>query len=512
MNFFKWKMTCFIVLALLVSPCLSVSAVDDELIVQLSSAFREAIEQVRPAVVSIGAERDSTTVGEQWEELEQEHDGLPDFFKKFLPEIEEYRDEVIPRRGWQGSGVIISPTGEILTNNHVIANADSLTITLDDGRDMEAEIISTDKETDLALIQLKGEGPFPHAMLGDSDLIQVGDWVLAIGNPFGLSQSVSEGIISAKGRTSTDVPVGAVLADYIQTTAAINPGNSGGPLINLYGEVIGINNSIQTAGVPANLGIGFAIPSVIAKKFVKNIHEFGTVKRGAIGIELAYLPDEVESFKEKYGISYGALIKKVMPGFPADEAGLQSGDVILEINGKKVRDHGHLIYMVSMLSVDTPVEVTILRDGERMAKEMMLTDRTKVIEVAQSEHEKELEEQREKEAEEESTPEADLGVDVETLTPELAKENGFNKSLKGVLIKNVKPGSPAERYGLEAGDVIAEMENQSIAGVEEYKNILNEAQQEMKKEEKSEQVIMLYVYRAGSRYHPKYVAPTIGRE
>ena len=306
------------------SPAITPAFSQDDAILQLSSAFRHAIEKVRPAVVSISAEKESTTVEQEMKDLQDKdkdrYDNLPELFKRFFPNAEDFKKQIIPKRGWQGSGVIISVSGEILTNYHVVEDADSLTVTLDDSREMKAEVAATDQETDLAIIRIKGDGPFSSAVLGDSKKMQVGDWVLAIGNPFGLSQSVSEGIISAIGRSISKVTVGTDIADYIQTTAAINPGNSGGPLVNLDGEVIGINNSIQTAGVAGNLGIGFAIPTEIAKSVVDNLKKFGAVRRGAIGILLQSDPVQIQQYYQKYQINHGAIITKIYPGQPAEKS------------------------------------------------------------------------------------------------------------------------------------------------------------------------------------------------
>ncbi|MDX9754562.1 MAG: trypsin-like peptidase domain-containing protein [bacterium] len=490
------------------------SLADEPVILQLSKAFRQAIERVRPAVVSISAERASMTVEEQLKEWEKENSNMPDLFKQMFPDSPDFKNQMIPKRDWQGSGVIISASGEILTNNHVVREADSLTIILDDGREMGAKIVATDPATDLALMQLDGEGPFPYAELGDSTQVQVGDWVLAIGNPFGLNQSVSEGIISAVGRSTSKVMVGAEMgieiADYLQTTAAINPGNSGGPLVNLNGEVIGVNNSIQTAGVPANLGIGFAIPTAIAKVVIQNLEQYGTVKRGAIGILLENDPEIISPLYTKYGLTYGAVVQKVYPGLPAEKAGILEGDIILTINGQRIRDYGHLIYVVSMLPIDTELQVILLRNGEEMEKSLVLVERSVVKELARSTFDAEH-----GTSAAETVPEVTaatvvgLGVNVVTLTPELAKEKGYAEDLKGVLITSIKPGSAAQRYDIKEGDVIAEVNNKTIETLEAFEQAMNEATVAMKNKAYQGRTVMLYLYRAGSRFHPKYLAPTI---
>jgi serine protease Do len=497
--------SCIVVFTIMVTGTGLFAA--ENAILQLSEAFRHAIEKVRPSVVSIGAEKDSITVEEQLEEWKSEDQNIQDLFKRFMPDIEEYRNQMIPKQGWQGSGVIISVSGEVLTNNHVVSNADELTVTLDDGREMGAKVIATDPESDLALIQLLGEGPFPFAELGDSRQSRVGDWVLAIGNPFGLNQSVSEGIISAVGRSSSEVKVGIAIGDYIQTTAAINPGNSGGPLINLDGEVIGINNSIQTAGIPANLGIGFAIPTEIIRVVIDNLERYGRVKRGAIGILLAMDPEAIlESYKEN-AVNYGALIREVLPDMPAQRAGIEDGDLILQINGRKVKDQGDLVYIVSMLPVDSEIRVSLKRDGELFEKSLILTDRSIVKEAASALPKPQMVEKEQPEDQEKHV--TDLGVEVQTLDAKTAERLGLDAALQGVVVTDVKKGSPAYRVAIQVDDVITELNDVSIASVEDFNNAMESIQEEMKTRQITERAVMMYIYRPGSRFHPKYVAPSI---
>ncbi len=470
----------------------------------LATAFRNAIEEVQPAVVSISAEKETTIEQPNGEDIPD----LPEIFKYF------FKEDMLPdpmeqfKRTWQGSGVIISPEGEIVTNVHVVKEAEILSVTLDNDETYTAKVKAIDEETDIALIQLEGEGTFPYATLGDSEQLQVGDWVLAIGNPFGLSQSVSQGIVSAKGRTSTDVPIGGSrfsIKNYIQTTAAINPGNSGGPLINLEGEIVGINNAIQTSGgIPANLGIGFAIPSSLAKTVIESLQEFGRVRRGYIGVEMESLQNsEAEDwYKQEYGVTYGAIVNKVRPKTPAEEAGIKEGDLIIEFDGKKIRDSGALVLMVTQTPVGTPVNLVVMRDGERKVIELTLAERPDPSEfLSQSPQ---------------PTPISDedlisqlLGMKIDTLTPELAEEKGYEDELKGVIVTQVAPGGPASERGIQVDDVIDDVNNKPVTNEEEFEEVLQNIYDQLRENGSQGRVILLRVHRAGSRAYPRFVAPKI---
>ena len=471
-------------------PALSFAQSGKEAVKALANAFHAAIEKVQPAVVSISAEKKPEKV--KMPDMSE----MPEIFKNLIPP-ELFKEQFTPKRGWQGSGVIISSEGEILTNNHVVKGADKLTVTLDDGKEMEAKVVAADTATDVALIQLKGNGPFPFAVLGDSDALNVGDWVLAIGNPFGLNQSVSEGIVSAKGRTNSDVPVGArenfYIKDFIQTTAAINPGNSGGPLINIEGEVIGVNNAIQTiAGIPANLGIGFAIPSTLAKSVLENLKKYGKVKRGYIGVELNFeVPDY---YKQKYGINYGALVTVVRKNTPGEKAGIQHGDLIIQFNGVKVKDNSHLINMVTRTPIGNEVEVIVFRQGKEIPLKMTLVERPQEEVLAQA-------------------PETSLlGMEVQTLTPEVAKGKGFEEDLKGVIVTEVEAGGAAQEKEIQVGDVITEINNQAVETLEQFNRVLSDIKEEMVKENVAERAVLLYVHRAKSRIPARYLGPVIRLE
>jgi serine protease Do len=472
---------------------------------QLSQSFRYAVHQVLPAVVSISAEAQI----ERPQDLSEQMPEIPEMFKHFFPPemFEGNGGNIVPqRRSWQGSGVIISKEGEILTNNHVVNDATELDITLDDGRRMTAEVVATDPGSDIALIKLKGEGPFPFAELGDSDQLQVGDWVLAIGNPFGLSQSVSEGIVSALGRTSEDVPVGGaefIIRDYIQTTAAINPGNSGGPLVNLRGEIIGVNNAIQTAGVAANIGIGFAIPSNIAKSVITSLKEYGKVRRGYIGVQLRPLSsDIIDYYQQEYNMSLsaGALVEQVLPGTPGAKAGLQPGDLIVEYNGKKVTGSGQLVNLVTSTEVGTEVELKILRKGEEQTMKLTLEERPEAEQLVKADRGGE---------ESGSLPKRLLGLSVQDFDQNLATQMGYGEEVKGVIVTGVDPGSAAARVDIQKGDIVSEFNDTPVQTAAEFEKRLSDIRKQMKDKGDTSRTLLLYVHRANSEFHPRYVAPTL---
>ncbi|MBN2327704.1 MAG: Do family serine endopeptidase [Candidatus Omnitrophica bacterium] len=464
----------------------------------LSESFREAIAQVKPAVVSISAEKNVKPVDAQ---KQFDMDDVPDVFKRFFGEDffrnNPYRN-MSPKRDWQGSGVIISTEGEVLTNNHVVNGADSITVTLDDGRNVEADMdsVKSDPGSDLAIFKLKENGDYPYAKLGDSDSLQVGDWVLAIGSPFGLNQTVTEGIVSAKGRTSSDVQIGGeefYVKDYIQTSAAINPGNSGGPLINLNGEIIGVNNAIQTAGALGNIGIGFAIPSNLAKSVIDSLKEFGEVRRGYVGVYLKPLEsdDIAKWYKQEFGIDQGVFVESVIPDSPAEEAGLKEGDVIILFDGEKVTSPGQMINMVTTLSPGTKVELTIIRKGKRMTKNLTLAQRTQEIAMTNSQRY--------------------LGLKIETLTPEIAEALGYEKDKQGVVVAQVAPGGSADQVDIQQNDVITEvnMNGDPVTSVAQFEEILSDIVDQMKEKGEKDHLILLHIFRADRKYPDKWVAPTI---
>ncbi len=466
----------------------------------LSQSFREAIHKVKPAVVSISSEKDAKP--SQLPQDDSRMDEMQELFKRFfgegnLPNPRNFDPRMNPRRDWQGSGVIISPEGDVLTNNHVVDGADSITVTLDDGRTIDADMSSvlSDPGSDLAVFKLKDKDEYPYAELGDSDALLVGDWVLAIGSPFGLDQTVTQGIVSAKGRTSSDVHIGGdafFVKNYIQTTAAINPGNSGGPLINLEGEIIGLNNAIQTAGVPGNLGIGFAIPSNLINSVIKSLNEFGEVKRGYVGVKLDSLENNNLNkwYKQEYGIDKGALVSEVLPDSPAEKADLKEGDLIIELNGKTVINPGQMINMVTAFPPGEEIELTIMRKGKQINKTIVLSQRPTEIAL--------------------SVSQKYLGIAVETLTPELAKKLGYEEGFEGVLVTNVDQGSSAFNVNIRRYDVITEVKNgEKVTTAAEFEKLLTEFVEKMRENGDSDRVYLVHINRADPSYPNRWVAPKI---
>ncbi|WP_243372264.1 DegQ family serine endoprotease [Geotalea sp. SG265] len=365
------------------------------------------------------------------------NDPFQDFFDRFFDESQQhpYKQKSL------GSGFIISDEGYIITNNHVVAEADEIKVKLSDGREFKGEIKGTDEKLDLALLKISAKDHLPVAPLGDSDTIEIGEWVMAIGNPFGLSQTVTAGIVSAQGRVIGSGPYD----DFIQTDASINPGNSGGPLFNTQGEVIGINTAIVAGGQ----GIGFAIPVNMAKNIIPMLKEKGKVTRGWIGVSIQPItPDLAQSFGlegEK-----GALVAEVIKDGPAEKAGIKAGDIILEFNGRAIHEMNELPRLVAATPVDKKITVRILREGqpqELAVKVERLKDGEEGDQVGVSQER--------------------LGITVRELNKELAAKLRI-KEQNGVVITDVKPDSSAEQAGIARGDIIREINGSKITSVGDY--------------------------------------------
>jgi len=341
-----------------------------------------------------------------------------------------------------GSGFIVDRDGFIVTNNHVVENADQIKVRLSDDREFDAKIIGRDNKTDLALIQIEGAKDLSPLKMGDSEKLEVGSWVLAVGSPFGLEQTVTAGIVSAKGRFIGAGPYD----DFIQTDASINPGNSGGPLLNMNGEVIGINTAIVAQGQ----GIGFAIPVNLAQNIIAQLKERGSVTRGWMGVGIQDLTPELAQY---YGLKdqKGVLVTQVFPGDPADKAGIQTKDVIIAVDGKPVGTSRELSSAVAGMAVGKEVPVKILRDGKEQVLKVQLSERKETEQEAKG-----------------PTPETDeLGIRAADLNPETARRFGIDENEKGVLVAGVKPGSKADQSGLQQGDIVKEVNRVPIQSVKE---------------------------------------------
>ncbi|HGE70090.1 TPA: Do family serine endopeptidase [Candidatus Poribacteria bacterium] len=379
-----------------------------------------------------------------------------DFFRFFdIPQTP------VPKRGW-GSGFIIDKQGHIITNNHVISGADTITVTLDDKREFKAKLIGTDPDTDIALIKVDKDD-LPVARLGDSDKIKVGEIVMAIGSPFELTRTVTTGVVSATGRTGVGI---LTYEDFIQTDAAINPGNSGGPLVNIRGEVIGINTAIATGGLSGgNVGVGFAVPINTAKNVVDQLLNNKKIIRGWLGVSLQPVDSDIA---EKYGLKEkrGALVLAV--DGPAKEAGLRQGDLIIEYDGKVVENSSQLSKMVASNKPGDKVKIKVIRDGKEKEFTVKLAERT----------EEAIAKLRGAEPEVTSTDEW-MGLSVQELDESLAQRLGFEK-YKGVVITDISPDSPALQVENppQRGDLIQEIEGKDIKNMNDYRDAIEKVKNE----------------------------------
>ncbi len=411
-------------------------------------SFADLAERASPGVVNIATSR--TVVQNAPRSFEEFFFGMP--FGGNPHGFDGSPNEGIPRKiPSLGSGFVISEDGYIVTNNHVIEDVDKITVIFDDESELDATVVGRDPKTDIALIRVETDKKLFALPLGDSNIVRPGEWVVAIGNPYGLEHTVTAGIISAKHR----VIGGGNYDDYIQTDAAINPGNSGGPLLNLSGEVIGINTAIN----PQANTIGFAVPIDMAKSILPQLRTAGHVTRGWLGVMIQKITPELAKEFNLDGES-GALVSKVVPDGPAADAGIKRYDIIVEFDGKTIADLSELPRVVAETPVDKNVDVVVIRDGKRK------TLRAKVGVLPQPEL-VELATQSEKGSEA-------FGFAVQDLTPEIAQQLGLD-STEGVLITSVKPGSPADDAQLRRGDVILEVDRSAIEDVGDLRKQLDAA-------------------------------------
>jgi len=405
----------------------------------VSHAFTVVAEKAIPAVVFIRAEQAHQTA------MSPEARAPWDFFGHGLPFQFEMPTPPQGRRIGQGSGFLISPDGLILTNNHVVEGATRLDVRLSDGREFKGKVVGKDAPSDLAVVRIDGEG-LPFLELADSDAVQIGEWVLAVGSPFGLSNTVTSGIVSAKGRSRVGI---TGHEDFIQTDAAINPGNSGGPLLNLDGKVVGINSAILSRS-GGNNGVGFAIPSNLARTIEDQLVKTGHIVRGFLGVVVQDLtPDLASEFGAKGHT--GALVSEVSGDTPAASAGIRQGDVITAVNGKAVTNPGELRNRVAIIPPGTKVDLTVIRDGAEQHVSATLAERPGDETSAA--------------AEEQAT--TAFGVEVAPLTPDLAARLDYGDT-KGVLVRAVVSGGAAERAGLEPGQLIVSVDRKPVTSVAEF--------------------------------------------
>ncbi len=434
---------------------------------QMGKAFTSIAEKTSPAVVGIKADKVYTQQGSEMPYWFFEDPFFNDeFFDRFFGKPGG-RQQQQPRekkvvQPVQGSGFIISDDGYILTNNHLVGDAENVRVQLNDEREFKAKVIGTDPESDVALIKIE-DGNLPYLELADSDVLEVGEWVVAIGSPFGLSHTVTAGIVSAKGRSGVGI---TTYEDFIQTDAAINPGNSGGPLLNLNGKVVGINTAIISRS-GGNMGIGLAIPVNMAKSVYEQLISDGKVVRGYLGISMQDLtPELAENFELKE--SKGAIVTKVVEDSPAGKAGVKFEDVIIEFEGKPVEDSRGLMKQVAMLMPGTKVTMVVMREGKKETVTVELGERPKPEEMTTDE-----------------TPATiyDLGFDVKDLSDELADRLGY-EGIEGVVVVEVRRGSEAYRKGIEPGMAIMKVGRVDVKNTKEF-------YREIKKVKKGETVVLL---------------------
>ncbi|MBI5605501.1 MAG: DegQ family serine endoprotease [Deltaproteobacteria bacterium] len=403
--------------------------------------FSDLAEKVRPGVVNLQVVKKIKNVGMGFHDFHGFPFGDKDPFGDFFgPPSPGNPPKGFAQRG-VGSGFVISPDGYILTNNHVIEEADQIKVKLSNGQEYKGKVIGRDPKTDLALIKIEGATGLHSLKLGNSEEMKVGNWVVAVGSPFGLEQTVTAGIVSAKGRVIGSGPYD----NFIQTDASINPGNSGGPLINLKGEVVGINTAIMAQGQ----GIGFAIPINMAKEIAGQLKDKGRVTRGWLGVSIQEVtPELAKSFGLKE--NKGALIAQVGPDSPAEKAGLQQGDVILEFDSQPVADSKELPRIVAGTPVGKTVTVKLAREGKTMDRSLKVGELQEKAERAMS-----------------PSSHKSLGLAVQDLTPEIAQGLGLKKA-GGVVVAQVEPGSPAAEAGLRQGDVIQEVNRKPVRNADDF--------------------------------------------
>ncbi|MBU0482577.1 MAG: DegQ family serine endoprotease [Proteobacteria bacterium] len=416
-------------------------------------SFADLVSDMGPTVVNVYSTKVLTSSrGRGFNPFHEEQE-IPEFFKKFfdMPTPDQPQPKREQKAQSLGSGVIISADGYIVTNNHVIENAEEIKIRLTNHEEYDAEVIGRDPKTDVGLIKIKPKKDLPHITFGDSDTLRVGDWVVAIGNPFGFENTVTAGIVSGKGRSIGGGPY----ENFIQTDASINMGNSGGPLFNLKGMLVGINTAIFSRG-GGNIGLGFAIPVNMVKNVVDQLKEHGKVTRGWLGVMIQHVTADLA---EKFGLDrpIGALVGEVMKDSPADKAGVKQGDVITKFMGKEINQMSLLPSLVAQTDVGTEAELTIIRKG----KEKKLT--VKIGKLQEDDVDLAS-------AGDESISNK-LGLTVQEVTPEIAQSLGI-KDEKGLLVSNVDPDSPAARSGIKRGEMILEINQEPVETVKEFKAIM----------------------------------------
>lgn len=423
-------------------------------------SFAGLAEKTLPAVVNI-----STTQTIDRDSMPNRPDFPPgspfeEFFREFFDR--QQQPDSAPRQVTSlGSGFVIDPAGVIVTNNHVIAEADEILVRFQDDSSLPATVVGRDEKTDLAVLKVEPEEPLPALSFGDSDTLRVGDWVVAIGNPFGLGGTVTAGIVSAQSRDIRSGPYD----DFIQTDAAINKGNSGGPLVNVDGEVVGINSAIYSPS-GGSVGIGFSVPTSLAKPVIEQLLEFGETRRGWLGVHIQTLTDEIA---ESLGLddTRGALVANVTEGGPAEAAGIQPGDVILSFNGKSIDRMRHLPRIVAETPVGEKSDVVLWRKGEEMTVEVTLGR----LEDQEATAASRSSEEKNGNGGDDATID-DMGLTVSSLTAKLREQYEVPDNIEGVIVTDVASGGNAAQKGVQPGDILLEMNQETVSAPGDVANIV----------------------------------------
>ena len=483
MKFCKKILVSFVLINIFFSVHSVAQTTDDlEQMIRSSKTRAALVQNVQKAVVHIKVEK--IVRGSDGRSFNNPMDLYNDeFFRRFFPELNppknnqqrEQPNREFRQRG-MGSGSIIDSEGYILTNHHVVGVADRIIVVMYDGEEKDAKIVGTDPESDIAVIKIEGNG-LPVLPMGDSEKILVGEDVIAVGNPFGLIQTVTYGIVSAKGRSNVGINE---YENFIQTDAAINPGNSGGPLVNLRGEIVGVNSAIfsQSGGYQ---GIGFAVPINMASKIMKDLIDKGSVSRGWLGVGIQDVSQDLaKAFKLKN--TKGSLITAVMENTPAQRAGMLKGDVVVRINDKLIQNSNHLRNEIANAGAFTEIDLELIREGKSINIKLKLDERPQ--NVGRVKMTPQL------------TPAVEqvklLGMTVEALTDGNAEKLGV-KPGSGVLISKIESGSPAEKAGLRTGMIIQEVERNAVKNIEIFKKIVNEM-------DTAKGILLLVTTSGGSRY------------
>ena len=447
------------------------------------SSFAPLAKKLLPTVVNISTTQEKKIAKRVPRNMQNPFPpGSPfeDFFDEFLKNGPGAVGSERPQKTRSlGSGFIIDPSGLIVTNNHVIANAKEIEVTLHDDRTFKADILGVDKKTDIALLKIETHEPLPFVPWGNSDEMEVGDWIIVVGNPFGLGGTVTSGIISARAR---DINAGPY-DDFIQTDASINRGNSGGPMFNMNGEVIGINTAIfsPTGG---SVGIGFAVPSNMARSVITQIQKFGRTRRGWLGVRIQPMSEEIA---QNLGLKkqYGALVSNVTIQSPAQAAGVLPGDVIIEFNGKKIKNTRELPRIVAEAEINKKVPLTVWRNH----KKVRLFAKLGELEIAEERH---LVPTRQKKAKD-KTPKLVLGLGVSPITPALQQRFKIPTNVKGIVITKIMNGDRSSKVGLRVGDVILMMNQKPVHSVQDFTKRISKVHKSGQKS------VLLWVHRDGEK-------------